>query len=596
MSARLRRIMADGEQIKKDFANHKYIKIVPVGEDPVEKYKVVYFVDGINRLADGKIEIINRHEVEITLHADYPRYKPICKISTPIYHPNFRDGQICIGDIWGAGESLTDIIVNIGDMIQYKSWNSTSPLSAEAANWAIENKNLFPIGKIDLYVSEEKTEEVQTKNELNPTDQPIENDFEITAEELEGITFVPTSERMQGMKPQTHGAKINLKTILVKGILWALIGGILGFAIGEIVDQFNVKKMLASMAGDTHLAEYYHYSTLEDKAWDKFYNSYKIYCITHFMDYNDTDNFSTWYDEFASEELLEIYEEYSEYEELANDAAYESYLNEFDEDVDEYGEALKFAGRADTAVWSMFVALLIGLMLGIGEGIFYGSAKHAIKYGLIGGAIAIVTGFVSGFFAQWLYSTLTADDTGFILQAIFRGIGWSVMGLGIGLGVGVIKPQLKRIAFCSVGGLLGGFFGGVFFEVFVNVIPFDLIARGLSIIFMGLLIGLGVGLLEQFAKQAWLKVVRGEFEGKEYLVFNGITSIGNNNTNTIVLFKDKLVGEHHCEIKQEGGQYILVDCGTPLGTVVNGKKITRHVLHKGDSIAIGNSVLVFNTK
>ena len=53
---------------------------------------------------------------------------------------------------------------------------------------------------------------------------------------------------------------------------------------------------------------------------------------------------------------------------------------------------------------------------------------------------------------------------------------------------------------------------------------------------MGILIGVGVGLLEQFAKAAWLKVIRGEFEGKEYLVFAGTTSIGNNGKNTIVLF------------------------------------------------------------
>ena len=34
-------------------------------------------------------------------------------------------------------------------------------------------------------------------------------------------------------------------------------------------------------------------------------------------------------------------------------------------------------------------------------------------------------------------------------------------------------------------------------------------------------VGVGVGLLEQVSKQAWLKVIRGEFEGKEYLVFDG---------------------------------------------------------------------------
>lgn len=80
------------------------------------------------------------------------------------------------------------------------------------------------------------------------------------------------------------------------------------------------------------------------------------------------------------------------------------------------------------------------------------------------------------------------------------------------------------------------------------------------------------------------------------MVFAGKTSIGNNGKNTIVLFKDKLVGPHHCDIVLEVGKYVLYDRGTPMGTVVNGRKVNKHVLRKGDSIAVGNSVLVFNTK
>ena len=97
MTARMRRLMSDYEQVKKDFAGHKYIVVTPIGTEPPEQYHVTYFVNGIYLLPDGRIETLGRHEVEFTLHADYPRYKPICRILTPIWHPNFRDGQICIG-------------------------------------------------------------------------------------------------------------------------------------------------------------------------------------------------------------------------------------------------------------------------------------------------------------------------------------------------------------------------------------------------------------------------------------------------------------------------------------------------------------------
>jgi ubiquitin-protein ligase len=105
MTARQRRLASDYEDIKKNFTGHKNIVVTPIGDDEIpEAYHVTYFVNGIYLLPDGRIETLGRHEVEITLHAEYPRYKPLCKILTPIWHPNFRDGQICIGDIWGAGE------------------------------------------------------------------------------------------------------------------------------------------------------------------------------------------------------------------------------------------------------------------------------------------------------------------------------------------------------------------------------------------------------------------------------------------------------------------------------------------------------------
>ena len=191
---------------------------------------------------------------------------------------------------------------------------------------------------------------------------------------------------------------------------------------------------------------------------------------------------------------------------------------------------------------------------------------------------------------------MLGDDPAPIAAALVRGIGWAVMGVGIGLAVGLIKPELKRLLFCVIGGTCGAFLGGFLFNFIGEAVPNDMVSRGVAIVIMGLLIGIGVGLLEQFAKQAWLKVIRGEFEGKEYLVFAGTTSIGNNGKNTIVLFKDKLIGPHHCDIVLEGSRYVVKDCGTPMGTLVNGQKVTRQILKQGDAISIGNSVLVFNTK
>ncbi|AOR23481.1 FHA domain-containing protein [Clostridium taeniosporum] len=574
MNARLRRIAADYEEIKKNFHGHKNIIVEPIGCEPAEKYKITYYINGIYLNEDDKIETLNKHVITITLHSEYPRYKPFCTIETPIWHPNFKDGQICIGDIWGAGESLCDIIVNIGDMIQYKSWNSFSPLSADAAKWAIENKHLFPVGNINLWTGEEVSEtltssfdidifnddgEIVEENEninsielLQAEENVIgedsskvaevvleekdENDFDITVEELEGIDFVPTVSRMQNSQVTVpKGGKINFKTIFFKGILYGLIGGVIAWILQEIM-PIDSEKILAL----------------------------KGYTI-------------------------------------------ESLINDFNLGRISQSQIYAIRGSAILLESSLFSAITggaIGAVMGIGEGIYYGSKKKAIKYGFIGLIIALIVGFVGGFLAQIAYSSLLHDTTEYtseIYLGFIRAIGWTVMGAGVGIGIGLIKPEKMRIINCVLGGIIGGFIGGFLFNFIAQSISIDptdtgTAARAIGIIIMGTLIGLGIGLLEQFAKTAWLKVIRGEFEGKEYLVFKGITSIGNSGKNTIVLFKDKLVAPKHCDIVQEGNRYVLIDKGSPSGTFVNGMRITKYTLKQGDAISLGNSVLVFNTK
>ncbi len=619
MNTRMRRLASDWEQIQKDFAGHKNIIVTPEGTEPPEKYHVTYFVNGIYLLPDGRIETLGRHEVEITLHADYPRYKPICKILTPIWHPNFRDGQICIGDIWGAGESLTDIIINIGDMIQYKSWNSSSPLSADAADWALQNKHLFPVGTIDLYIADKGSEnnveidlldepapEVDSdatelpKVDLNKTveEKSDGNDFEITAEELEGVEFIPTVQRMQSSTSPngTVKGKINIKTVITKGILWALMGAVVGFGMSEITDGLYSTRNIAKMGGNTHLAEYYDYQEeIEDKLSDVT-DEYHQYCEEKGYDKDDTEHLMDWYNEEASDSAKNQLDEYIEISEKADSALYDSYKYEFSSSEKKLKEGIAKTVRTHSAIWSAIIALFVGLFLGIGEGVFYGSKEKALKYGAIGAGVSVLLGYASGYLAQWMYSSMLGDDPAPIAAALVRGIGWAVMGVGIGLAVGLIKPELKRLLFCVIGGTCGAFLGGFLFNFIGEAVPNDMVSRGVAIVIMGFLIGIGVGLLEQFAKQAWLKVIRGEFEGKEYLVFAGTTSIGNNGKNTIVLFKDKLIGPHHCDIVLEGSRYVVKDCGTPMGTLVNGQKVTRQILKQGDAISIGNSVLVFNTK
>jgi predicted Zn finger-like uncharacterized protein len=77
---------------------------------------------------------------------------------SPVFHPNIAPHAICVGDHWGAGESLESLIIRIGEMLAYQSYNVKSPLNGEAARWVEENKHRVPLDPVSLLPEEDGAE------------------------------------------------------------------------------------------------------------------------------------------------------------------------------------------------------------------------------------------------------------------------------------------------------------------------------------------------------------------------------------------------------------------------------------------------------
>jgi len=107
------------------------------------------------RMVGGELQDAQSHLVEVTLPLNYPRTPPQCRMLSPVFHPNIAPHAICVGDHWGAGESLESIIIRIGEMLAYQSYNVKSPLNGEAARWVEENKHRVPLDKVSLLPEEE---------------------------------------------------------------------------------------------------------------------------------------------------------------------------------------------------------------------------------------------------------------------------------------------------------------------------------------------------------------------------------------------------------------------------------------------------------
>ena len=159
LSPRIRRLKLDYDTLIQRFANWPVIQISGTAGMPPEVYRITYQVKGLYVSPTGEIQERNTHQLEVNLSLGYPRRAPQCRMMAPVFHPNFDEGSVCIGDFWAASEGLDDLIVRIGRMIAYQEYNTKSPLNGLAAKWAAQHPDLLPI---------------DSRNIAPPTDRPAQ--------------------------------------------------------------------------------------------------------------------------------------------------------------------------------------------------------------------------------------------------------------------------------------------------------------------------------------------------------------------------------------------------------------------------------------
>jgi FHA domain/von Willebrand factor type A domain len=90
-----------------------------------------------------------------------------------------------------------------------------------------------------------------------------------------------------------------------------------------------------------------------------------------------------------------------------------------------------------------------------------------------------------------------------------------------------------------------------------------------------------------------LAITRGPGAGQVFeLSTLTATSIGRSRANDIRV-DDVSISGQHCRVRPEDGQFVLHDLKSTNGTLVNEKRVSRHVLAEGDVISIGETSLQY---
>ncbi len=151
MTLRLQRLGNEHKLLRQAFGQHPAVRVEPIAGDPPERYRVTYLIKGLERMPDGRLLVRGQHEMEVSLPAEYPRLPAVCRMISPVFHPNIDSFTVCTSDFHSAQETLVDLIVRVGQMIAFQKHNVKSPLNAEAAQWCEANLARLPVDRSDLY-------------------------------------------------------------------------------------------------------------------------------------------------------------------------------------------------------------------------------------------------------------------------------------------------------------------------------------------------------------------------------------------------------------------------------------------------------------
>ena len=269
------------------------------------------------------------------------------------------------------------------------------------------------------------------------------------------------------------------------------------------------------------------------------------------------------------------------------------------------------------------IPALIGCFVSSVDSLVSGNSSRAIKVALIGFFVSTLAGFVCGIAggltiniirtigftlipgsfpskgARFLYEW---PAIGIYIMVMARTAAWTIVGVSMGIGPGIALKSKKLLYNGIIGGVLGGFLGGLFFdpicilsEILKGTAGGGALSRIVGFGFVGVFTGIFIGLIENIAKEAWVKIRTGALRGKNFIMYHDVTVIGSSPRCDIYIFKDPKVEPMHAEIRRVSGKYQIVANGN-YRLSVNGKEMKSKYLENNDLITVGESSFEFHQK
>lgn len=255
--------------------------------------------------------------------------------------------------------------------------------------------------------------------------------------------------------------------------------------------------------------------------------------------------------------------------------------------------------RIGALAWFSVVGIILAIFVSSADSIAVRNTRRTAVNAAVGAACGCVGGFIVCLLAGDLHRAipdLHTDAPNMARQILTRSAAWAILGLFLAAAPGITLRSWKRSAIGLAAGFAGGFVAGALFDPVSVATGYGAIGRLIGLAVIGVVTGLGISLLENTTRTAWLHIVADPLPGRQFVLYRNLTCIGRSPRCEVYLFHDPRIGPLHAAIRLVAGGYEIEDLHTGGGTLVNAIPIDRKPLSDGDQIQIGSTCMLFHQR
>jgi ubiquitin-protein ligase len=140
----LARLESEWRQLRRAFAYHAAVQVVPLGGEPPSEYQVNYQVTTLAIDDAGQLAYVNGCSVHVWLPPQFPHNAPVVRPLANLFHPNVALEWVHLNPPWQPDSSLVDVVAQVGFLLAYQSYDPAAVANPVAMNWVFANPHLLP--------------------------------------------------------------------------------------------------------------------------------------------------------------------------------------------------------------------------------------------------------------------------------------------------------------------------------------------------------------------------------------------------------------------------------------------------------------------